>query len=284
MLKRAKNTLNSKNIFFLGIKGVAMANLAVIYKKLGKNVSGSDLEEEFITDKMLLQNNIKIINSFLPDILPKDTDLLVFSAAHEGITNAQVIEAKKRNIKCLNQAELIEELSQNHKISIAISGCHGKTTTTALLSYALLQLEINPTYLVGAPSFRAGKFQYPGGDTLDNNYFVYEADEYGIDPPRDVRPKLNLYKPDYVLATNIDFDHPDVYRNLGHTKQIFLEFFQNKKVVFLSGDDKNLHSIKSKIKSPHLTYGYSKNNDLVINNYRINNFGTKITINYLGKN
>lgn len=273
----------TKNIFFVGIKGVAMANLAIIYKKLGHNVSGSDLEEEFITDRILLKNNIKIIKSFLPDALPKDTDLLVFSAAHGGTTNAQFIEASKRNIRCINQAELIENLSEIHNKSFAVCGCHGKTTTTALLSYAFLQLGVEPTYLVGAPSFKAGRLQYPGGDTLSNNYFVFEADEYAVDPPRDNRAKLNIYKPDYILATNIGFDHPDVYRDLEHTKQVFLDFFQNRKTVFMCGDDKNLSSVKSKIKSRCLTYGFNKENDLVVSNFQTNNLGSGASISYLGK-
>jgi len=275
--------MKKNNIFFLGIKGVAMANLAVIYKKLGNEVTGSDLEEEFITDKILLQNKIDIINSFLPMSLPNDIDLLVYSAAHGGLSNPQTKEAIKRKIKCINQAELIEELIESHKKSIAVCGCHGKTTTTALLSFALLQLNVSPTYLVGAPSFRAGKLHFPGADTLSKDYFIFEADEYAVDPPRDSRPKLNLYKPNYVLATNVGFDHPDVYRDLEHTKQVFLDFFQNRKTVFLCGDDKNLYSLKSKINSPCFTYGYDKNNDLVIGNYQTDSSGTKITINYLGK-
>jgi len=275
--------LKTKNIFFIGIKGVAMANLAIIYKKLGYCVFGSDLEEEFITDSTLLKNNILVINSFLPNTLPKNIDLIVYSAAHGGTSNPQVIEAKKRKIKCLNQAELIENLSEIHNKSIAVCGCHGKTTTTALLSYTLIKLGVNPTYLVGAPSFKAGTFQYPGADTSDNNYFAYESDEYASDPPRDIRPKLNFYKPDYILATNIGFDHPDVYRDLEHTKQVFLNFFQNRKAVFLCGDDKNLASIRLKINSKHLTYGFNKENNLVINNFQTNNLGSSFSINYLGK-
>lgn len=275
--------MKKSNIFFVGIKGVAMANLAIIFKKLGHDVTGSDLEEEFITDKILTQNKIHVINSFLPVTLPYDTDLLVYSAAHGGLTNNQVKEAIKRKIKVINQAELIENLSKTHNKSVAVCGCHGKTTTTALLSYTLLQLGVNPTYLVGAPNFRAGKIQYPGGDSLDSNYFIYEADEYAIDPPRDIRPKLNFYKPDYVLATNIGYDHPDVYRDLGHTKQVFLEFFQNRKIVIICGDDENIYSIKTKIKSKCLTYGFNNENNLVISKFQTNNQGSKITVNYLGK-
>lgn len=282
-MKNLRMLKQAKNLFFLGIKGVAMANLAVIYKKLGFNVFGSDFKEEFITDTLLLKNNISIINSFAPNALPKDIDLVVYSAAHGGLSSPQVKEAIRRKIKIINQAELIEDLSKSHNKSIAVCGCHGKTTTTALLSYALLQLGVNPTYLVGAPSFRAGKLHYPGGDTSNKDYFVFEADEYAVDPPRDIRPKLNFYKSDYVLATNIGFDHPDVYRDLAHTKQVFLDFFQNRKTVFLCGDDKNLYSIKSKIKSLCFTYGYDKRNDLVISHYQTNSPGTRITINYFGK-
>ena len=85
----------AKNIFFLGIKGVAMANLAVVLKKMGKNVTGCDLKEEFITDKLLKDNKINWQTGFDLTKLPKQTDLIVYSAAHGGTNNPLIVEAKK---------------------------------------------------------------------------------------------------------------------------------------------------------------------------------------------
>jgi len=112
----------AKNVFAVGIKGAAMANLAIILQKMGKNVTGSDIEEEFITDVLLKKNKISWQIGFKPKKLPANIDLMVYSAAHQGDKNPQVIEAKKRNIKILHQAELLGQLIKQFKTSIAVCG------------------------------------------------------------------------------------------------------------------------------------------------------------------
>src|SRR3989338_7838622 len=162
MLKQAKN------IFFLGIKGVAMANLAVVLKKMGKNVTGCDLDEKFITDRLLRDNKINWQVGFNSDKLPEKTDLIVYSAAHDGTNNPLIVEAKKNlEIKIISQAQLLGELMDQFKNKIAVCGCHGKTTTSSLLVYALNKLKKNPSYIVGAPFFT----DYSGGDYQGKKYF-----------------------------------------------------------------------------------------------------------------
>lgn len=214
-----------KNIFLVGIKGVAMTNLAVILKKMGKNVSGSDIKETFITDNLLKKNHISWVESFHPEKIPLSTDLVVYSAAHQGINNPQVKEAVAKKIDIASQAQLLGWLTEQFKTKIAVCGCHGKTTTSSLLAYALKKMGVNPSYLVGAPYFN----NYPGGSFDSKEYFIIEADEYGINPPLDTRPKFHLLNPDYIICTNIDFDHPDVYENLHQVKRSFLKFFQKVK-------------------------------------------------------
>lgn len=273
----------SKNIFFLGIKGVAMANLAVILKKMGKNVAGCDIEEEFITDKLLQDNKIGWTVGFEPRKLPKKTDLIVYSAAHGGTKNPLLIEANNRKINIISQAQLMGELMRQFKNKIAVCGCHGKTTTSSLLVYALDKLKQKPSYLVGVPFFSG----YQGGDFQDKKYFVVEADEYGINPPDDKTPKFLKLNPEYIIATNIDFDHPDVYKNIEETKEAFLKFFNNKK-LFLCIDDKNLMDVAGKLnKSKYITFGFSDKADYQIMNlknddtessFEINNYLYKTTL------
>src|SRR3989339_416118 len=88
----------SQHIFFVGIKGVAMANLARILVQLGKHVSGSDVEETFITDEIIESCAIKVIHSFEGDDLPNETELVVYAASHEGRNNPQVVEADEYGI------------------------------------------------------------------------------------------------------------------------------------------------------------------------------------------
>ncbi|HEX7543021.1 MAG TPA: Mur ligase family protein, partial [Patescibacteria group bacterium] len=255
----------SKNIFFLGIKGVAMANLAVILKKMGKMVTGCDIEEEFITDKLLRDNKISWTAGFDSDKLPKQTDLIVYSAAHGGTDNLLIVKAIEKKINIISQAQLQGELMDQFKNKVAVCGCHGKTTTSSLLVYALNKLKQKPSYLVGVPFFS----EHQGGDFLDKKYFVIEADEYGVNPPTDKTPKFHLLNPNYIIATNIDFDHPDVYKNIEETKEAFLKFFNNKKLI-LCIDDKNLMDVAKKLnKNQYVTYGFSNKADYQITDSKI---------------
>jgi len=110
----------ARNIYIVGIKGVAMTNLAIILKKMTKTVSGSDIKEEFITEPLLKKYKINYSVGFKKDKLPKNTDLLIYSAAHGGVVNPQIIEGKKRGVKIFSQAEIIGELCQHFKNVIDI--------------------------------------------------------------------------------------------------------------------------------------------------------------------
>lgn len=215
------------SVFIVGIKGVGMAGIAVILKKMGKNVTGSDIDEEFITDDELKKNNIQWTVGFDSSNLPDHTEAVIYSAAHGGDDNPQVVEARKRGIKIMHQAEFLGELLKNFKKTIAVCGTHGKTSTASLLAYSLIKLGAKPSYLVGSSSFN----EYSGGDYLGDEYFVLEADEYGVNPPKDKTPKLKFIHPDIILYTNIDFDHPDVYKDINDVRKAFNDFFLHAKKV-----------------------------------------------------
>lgn len=238
---------SAQNVFFVGIKGVAMAGLAVILTQMGKRVSGSDTEEKQITDKII--SKFAFQTQSLGQSLPSNTDLVVYSAAHGGVQSSQVKEASTRGIHSIHQAALIAELIAFFPRSIAICGCHGKTSTTALVAYTLEQLSAQPSWLVGAPYFRGLSDNSDVSSTdesakretrefLGSNYnsnssiFVFEADEYGISPPQDKTPKLLLYRPTHILCTNVDFDHPDIYKDLSHVHVTFDKFFAYAQHVY----------------------------------------------------
>ncbi|PIU37181.1 hypothetical protein COS77_02210 [Candidatus Roizmanbacteria bacterium CG06_land_8_20_14_3_00_34_14] len=278
--------VESKNIFFLGIKGVAMANIAVILKKMGKNVTGCDYDEVFITDKLLKENNIKWIVGFEPEKLPQETDLIIYSAAHGGVNNPLVIDAIRRKKNIISQAKLIGELLGHFEKSVAVCGCHGKTTTSSLLVYALNKLKLRPSYLVGVPFFSG----HQGGDFQAKKYFVVEADEYGVNPPLDKTPKFHLLNPNYIIATNIDFDHPDVYKDIEETKEAFKKFFNNYYLgtivprLLFCADDKNLMEVAETLpKENYLTYGESSMADYQITNCKINEDESTFEIKNIGK-
>ncbi len=265
----------AKYIFLLGIKGVAMTNLAFILKKMGKDVSGVDIEEEFITDEWLKKEKIPYSIGFDLKNLPTETDLVVYSAAHGGSANPILQEAKKRKIKTVDQATLLAELISQFKTKIAVCGSHGKTTTTAFLAYALIELGAEPSYLVGSSEFN----HMQAGDFRGRDYFVLEADEYAVDPPKNNTPKFQYLSPDLILCTNIDFDHPDVFQDLEQVKEEFAKFFQKGKKIIACIDDPVLAGVISSLpKETVLTYGESQNADVQLLTIQPNEFGMQFEI------
>lgn len=244
-----------------------MANLARILKQMGKEVSGSDVEEEFITDEYLKEAHIDVITSFEQDSLPPDTQLVVYSASHGGRNNAQVQAALKKGVSVLHQAELMSAMVKEFRSSIAVAGCHGKTTTSGMLAYALRKLSKNTSHMVGVSAFNT----VPGGEYKGKDYFVFEADEYGIDPPENKTPKFHLLEPDYAIITNIDFDHPDIYASYTEVKQAFTYFMQKvmqkdtiPPVLFLNGDDAGIRDIAFHlVPSAYIFYGSSEICDVI---------------------
>ncbi len=276
-----------KNIFIVGIRGVAMANLALIFQKMGRKVSGSDVGEGFITDESLKKAAIRISNGFQGEDLPKDIDLVIYSAAHQGTDNPQVVEAGKRGIKLMSQAQVLNYLMLNCQNKIAVCGSHGKTTTSSLLAYSLIKLNEKPSYLVGAPRFN----NYPGGDWQGKRYFVVEADEYGVSPPRDKTPKFHFLNPGFIIATNIDFDHPDVYDNIKEVENAFFEFFtklipyKDKKRLFICADDENLmNGINRFPKNIYQTFGFREGADLQVTSFHNDQYYSYFNLKYQGVN
>lgn len=271
-----------QSIYFLGIKGVAMANLAIIAKELGYNVYGVDTSETFITDSILKEKNISYDQEFKKAQLPDHINTFVYSAAHGGINNPLSIAAKERGLEIISQPVFINRIMKEYKTKVAVCGCHGKTTTTSLLAYALTKLGENPAYLIGTSTFANN---LPGGSAGgSNNYFVIEADEYGVNPPIDKTPKFLLLNPDYIICTNIDFDHPDVYESIEDTKVAFQSFFKDRKLL-LNIDDPNIKSVLPSLKrSQYTTYGTDERADFQILNIRTVNFESVFDLHFKGKN
>lgn len=264
--------LTQSNIFIVGIKGAAMANVARILSQMGNVVTGSDTEESFITDEVLQKSKIRVINSFKAEDLPQNTELVIYSAAHVGKDSAQVREGLRRGIQVKHQAEVLGEILKEFKTSVAVCGCHGKTTTTALLAYVLKNLQVNPSYLVGTSGFNDST----GGEYAGKDYFVIEADEYGVNPPVDKTPKLHFLQPTHAICTNIDYDHPDVYENIEQVKETFKKFFkkvishsEGKQRLYFCEDDQNLIEVANSLsRESYLTYGFSDQADLQIMNVK----------------
>lgn len=210
-----------------------MAQIASMLKKMGKDVSGYDTEEEFITDEELHKQNITIYTS--EDKIPSVSkfDLAIFSAAHGGDSNPIIRRLKGEGTVAISQAEFLQQLSKMFKKTVAVCGAHGKTTASALLSYALIKLGAKPSYIVGSSSFD----EYPAGDFQSKDYLVLEADEYGVNPPTDKTPKFHFLHPSLTLCTNIDFDHPDVFDSTEEVVKAYEKFFKQSGGLIVCADN-----------------------------------------------
>jgi len=222
----------SKNIHFIGIGGIGISAIARMFLLEGKKVSGSDMSDSKAV-KELEKFGAKIHIGHSAENIPKDTDLVIYTIAIDK-NNPELKEAIKRNIKILTYPESLKEVSKN-KYTIAVSGTHGKTTTTAMIAKIMIDAGLDPTVIVGSflkgheSNFIAGK----------SKYFVVEACEYR-------KSFLNI-KPTIALITNIDNDHLDFYKDIADIQNAFREF-----VSHLGKDNYLIANIKDKTIIPVL--------------------------------
>lgn len=276
-----------KEVYFVGVKGVAMSGLAFILKKQGYRVSGSDVKSSFITDKVLNQIDLKPFIGFKPENISRNLTLVVYSASHQGKKNIEVREAIKKGIPIISEAGLIAKVAKQAKQVIAVAGCHGKTTTASLVAFSLIKLRQKPSYLVGTSSFN----NYLAADYNQGKkgYFVVEADEYTIDSSQKIKPKFSLLSPQTIILTNVDYDHVDIYPDIGAVKNEFRKFvgklIRTRGKLIFNQDDQNSQSvIKSLPKSQCLSYGFSSNSDLRISeDWQTNQQGSVFKVSWRGK-
>lgn len=247
---------NMKNIHFIGIGGIGMSGLAEYYLRIGYEVSGSDLVSTRITDR-LMEMGADIFSTHSKENVKNTTDIVVFSSAI-GHDNPEMLRAKELHIKTIRRAELLGEIV-NDKFLIAVSGTHGKTTTTAMIAKVLADAGLDPLVFVGGnvKLFEGGASRFGEG-----KYAVVEADEYD-------RSFLTL-RPDLAVITSIDEDHLDIYKDLDDIKNTFKEFCGNSKQgakIIYCGDDANVNSVVSDVKDSKISYGFKNQNYLRIPAY-----------------
>lgn len=245
------NLLDSKNIktvHFVGIGGISMSGLAEILNNLGYQVSGSDMKSSNIVEK-LQKDGIKIYIGHNEQNIG-NCDLVVYTAAVKN-SNPELIKARKLGITTIERAILLGQIMQKYPFSIAISGTHGKTTTTSMVSMIMLGSNLNPTIHIG------GELDAIGGNTRigGNKYFVTEACEY-------VESFLKFY-PYLAVVLNIEADHLDYFKDINHIKQAFLKFMNlvpKDGYIVACVDDQNVSSLLCQISCNIVTYGINSPN------------------------
>lgn len=286
-----------KHIFFVGIKGVGMTALAIISQEAGLDIAGSDVKQEYITDKKLREKGIIVNVGFEIETIRqffagknKEECLVIATGAHKGFDNPQCLWAKENGYDIRSQGQALGQFMDGDIFDrdfkgIAVAASHGKTTISSLLATTLSFLSQDPTYAVGTGEI------YPlgiPGHYGAGEYFVVEADEYASEPVYDRIPKFLYLNPQYAIFNNIDFDHPDMFDSIKDIEEAFFELSNNIKsggILFLNSDDVRLKNLGNRIIKDIRVVTYGSNSD---SNYRIdkivtNNLSSQFTVYKQGK-
>lgn len=249
--------------FLVGIKGTGMSALAQILDGLGYEVEGSDKPDHFFTEQALLDKGIKIYE-FNKDNIKEDMVIIQGNAFKD--THEEIVRANELGLKIYSYQDMVGKLTRMFE-TITIAGCHGKTTTTAMLSHVLKNIT-GCNYLIGDGTGYANK---------DNKYFALEACEYK-------RHFLN-YKPYYAIITNIELDHIDYYKDIDDVISAYQEYAKlAEKMVIACGDDPYTHTLEVNV--PIFYYGLKEDNDIIAKEVEFTNEGTSFDVfvedNYYG--
>ncbi|WP_342543235.1 UDP-N-acetylmuramate--L-alanine ligase [Paenisporosarcina sp. FSL H8-0542] len=228
---------------FTGIKGSGMSSLAQILHDAGNQVQGSDIEKHFFTEDPLRERDIKIL-PFNADNIEKGMTVIAGNAFKDN--HEELIRANELGIDVIRYHKFLGNLMGQY-ISVGITGSHGKTSTTGLMSHVLSGFA--PTsYLIGDGT---------GHGESQAQYFAFEACEY--------RRHFLAYHPDYMIMTNIDFDHPDYFGGIDDVVEAFQSMaLQVNKAIIACGDDEHLQKIHANV--PVVFYGFGSENDFEARN------------------
>ncbi len=221
----------NKKVHFIGIGGISMSGLAEILIKNHYKVSGSDMKLSHITSK-LIDEGAEINIGHNGDNI-KDADLVVYTAAISP-ENPEYIKAAQLGLPLMDRAEFLGHIMKGHKYNVAVSGTHGKTTTTSMIAHIVLKENVDPTILVG------GELDAISGNVLVGNsdYFITEACEY--------KESFLKFFPYIGTILNIDADHLDYYKDINHIKETFKKFINiipKEGYVIVNVEDENVKTI-----------------------------------------
>ncbi len=250
------------HVHFMGIGGISMSGLAEILIKEGFQVTGSDMKASQMIDKLSEMGALINIGQTAANI-NDSIDLVVYTAAiHED--NEEFQAARKKNIPMLTRAQLLGQIMKNYKYSVAVSGTHGKTTTTAMLSYIMLEADVDPTISVG------GLIDDIGGNIRvgASDYFVTEACEY--------TNSFHAFEPYISIILNVDADHLDFFSGIDEIAESFHVFAtktpQNGKVI-INGDMKYFETVTRDLDCEIITFGENPSNRYSASNIRFDELG-----------
>jgi UDP-N-acetylmuramate--alanine ligase len=258
------------HIHLVGIGGVSLSGIAEILLNLGFQVSGSDLRQTDVTDRLKTLGGAISIGHSGTNI--KGADVLVVSSAVPP-SNAEIVAAKEKKIPVISRIEMLAELMRM-KYSIAVAGTHGKTTTTAMVASVLEYGDLDPTVVDGGIITGLGSNARLGS----SEFMVVEADEaYG---------SIKKTSPTIAVVTTIDDDHLDYYHTMDEIKRAFLNFINRVPfygVAILCLDQGNIQDLVPRIEKRFVTYGIETQADFTATEIQVDGTGSSYKANCDGQ-
>jgi len=255
-------------IHFVGIGGIGMSGLALIMKGLGFKVQGSDISSNKNIER-LKKNKIKVYISHNKKNVQKSTILVISSAIKQS--NSEIIKAKEKQLPIYKRGDMLAHVVSLLKRNIVVSGSHGKTTTTSLVSGIFSKAKLDPTIINGGVL-----------NSFNNSAKLGKSDWCILESDESDGSFVNM-SPTYSIITNIDQEHMDYYKTMNNLKQLFIKFIEKTPSFgksFICLDDKNNKEIVKKLKvKNYYTYGTDNNSQFCIKNISQSKEFSKFNIN-----
>ncbi|MGI8821362.1 MAG: UDP-N-acetylmuramate:L-alanyl-gamma-D-glutamyl-meso-diaminopimelate ligase [Chthoniobacterales bacterium] len=249
-------TSKRRSFHFLGICGTAMGAVAAALRERGWTVTGSDENVYPPMSAFLESRGVTLKAGFRAENIPADADVVVIGNAMKR-GNPEVEAVLNQKLYYVSLPEILRNEFLRGRHNLVVAGTHGKTTTTALLTWIMQVAGFEPSYMIGGIPRNLGQ----GALLNDSDYFVLEGDEYDS-AFFDKRSKFVHYLPELLIVNNIEFDHADIFDNLEQVKRSFrhvLRIVPQNGMVLLNGDDPNCLDVARECPAQLVEVGFSEN-------------------------
>jgi len=252
---------NIKNIHFVGIGGISMSGLAEIMLNAGYKVTGSDVSNSKIIERLVTKGAVISIPHDSKNV--EGSELVVYTAAVKK-DNAELVRAGELSIPVMDRAEFLGIIMKKHQYGIAISGCHGKTTTTSMVSLIFKNANLDPTILLG------GELDAIDGNVLvgSSDYFITEACEYF--------ESFLKFHPYVGAILNVEEDHLDYFKDIDHIMSAFYKFaalIPKDGSLVVCADNENAMKVAASAQCNVISYGIENPADYMAANIHFDKLG-----------
>ncbi len=255
-----------RSVHFVGIGGTAMAATAVAMRDRGYQVTGSDQNVYPPMSTFLAARQIEVANGYGEANVAHRPDLVVIgNAVSRGNPEAEVV--LERKLRYCSLPELLKEFFIRGRRCLVVTGTHGKSTTASLLTWVFEHQGLNPSYLIGGIPLNLGQ----GARFTDSEWFIIEGDEYDT-AFFDKRSKFVHYLPEVAIMNNLEFDHADIFDDVGAIQKSFRHFIRlvpRNGLLLANGDDPNLAPLLGVNHCPVKRFGLGEDNAVRAFNVRL---------------